>query len=143
LLNVDAFSSHSGKEGSNDSRLCVVKMFPHYTPTPDYVTVIEPRGLFDRSHAQELCQQIGTLVKRGERSVLLDLSSVEGIDSFGLGGLLSALKLMRRQGGQLYLCAPNDRVDLALQMSHMDRVFQTFQSRTDFLSSFGDRQALS
>jgi anti-sigma B factor antagonist len=56
------------------------------------------------------------------KSVVLDISRVDFIDSSGLGAILSVLKRMRR-GSDLVIAGATDPVASMFKLTRMDRVF--------------------
>ncbi len=63
------------------------------------VVVIRPRVTqLNAPVADEFKAQITTIVERGERCLILDLSDVEFIDSSALGAIVAILKLVSPSG---------------------------------------------
>jgi anti-sigma B factor antagonist len=72
-------------------------------------------------------QEIGA----GYPRVIVDLSSVEFIDSSGLGALVGCLKAARQAGGDLRIAGPNKQVTMVLQLSNLDRVLKSYSTAED------------
>lgn len=68
-----------------------------------------------------------------ERTVLLDLTEVEFLDSSGLGAVVAARKLLGK-GRQLALAGLQPAVEKVLRLTHMDRVFPIYRDADAFLS---------
>ncbi len=62
-------------------------------------------------------------VSDGLRHLVLDLSGVDFIDSFGLGVLIGALKRVRLLDGDLQLVVTEPRVRRVLELCDLDRIF--------------------
>jgi anti-anti-sigma factor len=88
------------------------------------LTIIKPAGVLDSVKANELRQQVSELLASGNNLVLLDLADVNFIDSYGLGTLIVALKMLRTAGGDLYLCSIAEPVRNLLRITQMDSLFE-------------------
>jgi anti-anti-sigma factor len=58
-------------------------------------------------HAGELDRKVRTLVRDGERRIVLDLSGVSAIDAGGIGGLMRAHRLIGAIDGVLRIAHAN------------------------------------
>lgn len=86
-------------------------------------TVITVSGDLDVAGAPELRQVIVSAVADGEVLIVLDLTGVEFIDSFGLGVVVGALKRTRQRGGDLSVVCPERRVRRVFELCDLDRIF--------------------
>jgi anti-sigma B factor antagonist len=77
------------------------------------------------------------LVEQGKLNIILNLNSVNFIDSAGLGELVRAHSSVRNRGGQLRLLNPSKNVHDLLRMTKLDRVFEIDQDEASALNSFG------
>jgi anti-sigma B factor antagonist len=73
---------------------------------------------------------------RGRRSLVIDLSAVEAMDSLGIGDLIGAYTLVSRQGGGLKLLRPSTKIKLLMEMTALDHLFEVFSEEGDALRSF-------
>jgi anti-sigma B factor antagonist len=80
-------------------------------------------GELDLFTASRLHDYLCTLFDEGVRSLTLDLSRLEFIDSTGLAELVLALKRHRQSGGDLVLRDPRPSTSKVLEISGLDRVF--------------------
>lgn len=94
--------------------------------------VVQPTGILTATTASQLTQDIKDCLDGKVKTVLLDLQSVDFIDSSGLGTLVSIHTKLRLAGSKLYLCAPNDQARNLFDISDMDRIFEIFPSREVF-----------
>jgi anti-sigma B factor antagonist len=76
---------------------------------------------------------VGDLVRQGRLVVLLDMTAVTDIDAHGLGALVSSLTTLERQGGQMALIAPSDRIRRLLTITRLDTVFAIYDSELEAL----------
>lgn len=86
-------------------------------------TVLTVAGELDVAGAPELRQHVMAAVRTGATRLVLDLTGVDFIDSFGLGVLVGALKRVRLLDGDLRLVVPEPRVRRVLEVCDLDRVF--------------------
>jgi anti-sigma B factor antagonist len=106
----------------NLSRIQVESNFlSQYMAAP--IKIIKPAGVLDGVKANELCHQVSELLASGNNLVMLDMTDVNFIDSYGLGALMIALKMLRTAGGDLYLCSIAEPVRNLLSVTRMDRLF--------------------
>lgn len=62
------------------------------------------------------------------RSIVLQVSGIDSIDSSGLGLLVRLLRRVETSGGRMALVAPSPRLAYALQTARMQTLFETFIS---------------
>lgn len=71
--------------------------------------------------------QLAEYMHQGNRSIVLDLGSVNFIDSSGLGALVSSLKSMG-QDGDLVVSGAHGSVASMFKLTRMDKVFRMYES---------------
>lgn len=86
-------------------------------------TVVEVRGEVDVYTAPRLRERLIEVVDGGARSVVVDLSRVDFLDSTGLGVLVGALKRLRLAGGELALVCDREKLLKVFRITGLDRVF--------------------
>jgi anti-sigma B factor antagonist len=91
-------------------------------------TVLTVAGELDVAGAPELRQHVMTSVRKGGHRLVIDLTGVDFIDSFGLGVLVGALKRVRLLDGDLLLVVPEPRVRRVFEICDLDRVFTLFHT---------------
>jgi anti-sigma B factor antagonist len=90
--------------------------------TEEDVTVIGLIGDLDFHTARRLREKLLELHAAGANNVVLDMSSLEFIDSSGLSVLVAGLKRLRNSGGNLTLRAVPDQTRRVLEVSGLSRV---------------------
>ena len=91
-------------------------------------TVVKlPGTRLDASVADGFKDSIRELIHAGECQVIVDFSSIEFMDSSGLGALVGAMKLMGT-GGTIEIATPNDAVMKVLRLTRMNKVFTILDS---------------
>lgn len=90
--------------------------------------VLQPIGRMDIESSTTMRQAILDMVEQNIRTVVIDLSQVEFMDSSGLSALVSGMKALRRIDGKLNLCNANAQIRTALRLTMLDRVLPEFDS---------------
>lgn len=62
------------------------------------------------------------LLNTRPKLLVIDLSSVEFMDSSGLGLIMGRFTLMKKLGGETFIKNPNERVKKILTLSGMERI---------------------
>lgn len=74
------------------------------------------------------------LLENGHSHVVLNLNRVAMLDSFGIAVLISLLKLCRERKGNLTLYGLNDQVTRLIELTHMDRVLDIWETEGQAVS---------
>lgn len=85
-------------------------------------TVISAAGEVDVVSAPSLRAAIVNAVTGGRTDLVLDLSGVVFIDSFGLGVLVGAVKRVQTHEGQLRVVITEQRVRAVVELTGLDRI---------------------
>ena len=72
--------------------------------------------------APDLRQAVVKAVAEGCRRLILDISELDFIDSFGIGAVVAALKRLRQRGGELALVCPSSRIRRVFEICDLDRI---------------------
>ena len=92
-------------------------------------------GRFDARNAQTVKETFKQLIDEGTTCLIIDLAQVPFIDSAGLTALVSALKLARRNGGNVLLVGIQPQARTVLSLTMLDQVFTIHPSIEAALSS--------
>jgi anti-sigma B factor antagonist len=68
--------------------------------------------------------------------LLLDLSQVEYVDSAGLGGIVSTLKQLRADGGDIKVCGLQKSVRALFELVRMHKLLDVCNTREEGIKSF-------
>jgi anti-sigma B factor antagonist len=85
--------------------------------------------------SQRFKEKVRGDITEGSRNIVVDLGKVEFIDSSGLGALISALKVLRANNGDLKLANIPDQVHSVLKITRLLRVFDHFSTAEDAVRS--------
>jgi anti-anti-sigma factor len=87
------------------------------TAADEHSYKVTARGELDIETAGALSDQLGALVERGARLVILDASEVEFVDSSGLRTIVSAANDLQAAGGQLFIEGMSPAMARLLELS--------------------------
>jgi anti-sigma B factor antagonist len=88
----------------------------------DGVMVLDIAGELSR-RASSLSNPLRGLLADGRSDLILNLSALSYIDSFGLGQLITVWTSISKRGGQLILLQPSLQVRKKLEITKLDTVF--------------------
>lgn len=100
----------------------------------DQASLIGLEGEVDVYTAPQLKQQIIALLDGGVKHVIVDLTSVEYLDSTALGVLIGGLKRLRERSGTLDLICPNPRIKRIFEITGLDKIFDIFATEADAMA---------
>ncbi len=96
---------------------------------------------FQSKSGEELVNKVGILLsakaaldEKGQILVLLDLKSVDMLNSDGLRCILCAATTLRKHGGDLYLCGVKPSVRIIFEITGLDRAIAIFDSVQSWFS---------
>ncbi len=89
----------------------------------------------DSDCAKETFGEVETSVAATD-SVIFDLSSVEFVDSSGLGVLVSLLRESRTAGGEVKICGLTRPVRAMFELVRMHKVFDIYNDRNEAVNAF-------
>jgi anti-sigma B factor antagonist len=95
------------------------------TDAGDGVAVAALTGRLNMASAGRLREAVNSAVAAGRTRIAVDLTSVEFMDSSGLGALVNGLKVARQAGGDLRIASPSEQVRLVLQLTNMEKFLTT------------------
>ncbi len=106
------------------------------------VTIVDLRGRIDFGDgSKRLRETLGDLVTRGTKNVLLNMKEVDFVDSSGIGEMVRGHVQLAKIGGQLKLVNLSKHVNMLLQVTSLDKVFEIFDNELDGIKSFASGSA--
>ncbi len=90
--------------------------------------VVAVSGEVDVATVPRLREQLHSLVAQGDNRIVVDLDSVDFLDSTGLGVLVGALKRVRATGGELQLICTQPRICKVFEVTGLTKVFSIHDS---------------
>jgi anti-sigma B factor antagonist len=102
-------------------------MPPYSTREVDGVTIVDLTGDITLGEGSAVLRDlIRDLLAAGHKRIVLNLRSVNFIDSTGIGELMSALVTTRKENGELKLLNPTSRTRELLETTKLDTVFEVY-----------------
>lgn len=101
----------------------------------DGISVVVP-GVqrLDASQAEGLRSLLNQAMAAGNYTLVLDLDSVNLVDSTILGVVVGAFRNLP-EGGRLVLCAVSENVASLLHLTHLDRILSVYSSRDEAVAA--------
>jgi anti-sigma B factor antagonist len=99
--------------------------------------VVAVRGEIHVSTAPELSALLADALTRGVKSLVLDLSEVEFIDSTGLSVLLNVLRRITQRGGTLVIVCTNPTVLRLFEITRLESTFEIVATREEAMARIG------
>ncbi len=103
----------------------------------DRITILDLSGdITISAGGRQLGGKIGDIAGEGRTKILLNLASVNYVDSCGLGNLIAAYNTVRREGGLLKLLHLTKRVREVMVITKLVTVFDVFEDERAALASY-------
>jgi anti-sigma B factor antagonist len=102
---------------------------------PPGFTVIEVGGEIDVYTAPKLKERLVSLVESGSYQLIVDMESVEFLDSTGLGVLVGGLKRVRAHEGWIDLVCTQSRILRIFRITGLHRVFSIYNTVAEALAA--------
>lgn len=99
------------------------------------VLLAQAAGEVDLRHAEAFQQSLLSLVERGPKVLVVDLTEVPFMDSSGLASLIKCLLRSGQRGVSLRLCGLNPRVSSVMEISRLDKAFSIFPGRQEAIGA--------
>ncbi len=100
------------------------------------VAIVEAQGRIDSNTAHELGDALTQVIDNGYSQVVLDIAGVDYMSSAGLRELVSALKKVRNDNGDMRITRVTERVYEVLELSGLHTIFQLFETQAEAVNSF-------
>ncbi|MGH8016180.1 MAG: STAS domain-containing protein, partial [Candidatus Zixiibacteriota bacterium] len=101
------------------------------------VSEVRVDGIVDTNTAGELEETIESLLARQRYRIILDLAGVEYISSAGWGAIISRIRDIRGNKGDILLSGMVANVREVFELLEFDNVLKNFKSLDDARSEFG------
>ena len=100
------------------------------------IGVLKVTGRLDASAVKKLKENVNSMITSKITCLVLDMSGVNFIDSSGLGSLVSCLRMVNSENGDIRLAALQDQIRSLIELTRLHRVFQIFEDRNTAVNSF-------
>jgi anti-sigma B factor antagonist len=109
----------------NDSSL------PIEVETRGGTTILSPRGDVDMSRAPSFREHVRVAQSGRPSRLVIDMASVEYMDSSGLATLVEAMRNTKAAGTELVLCGLNPRVMAIFEIARLHQFFRIVPTVAD------------
>jgi anti-anti-sigma factor len=93
--------------------------------------VVQPSGHISADNAESLRKQLSAAVSAIDCShLVVDMTSVQSLDSAGLMVFVSTLTQAQQIGKQLTLCGVSPSVRIVFELTQLDRVFEILDEQS-------------
>lgn len=96
-------------------------------------TVLSPLGDIDLGGAPDFRVSLRAGIEAASGPVVVDLASVQYMDSSGVATLVDAMRLAKQRDVPLTLCGLAPRVRSIFEIARLDRIFAIVETRDDAL----------
>ncbi len=93
-------------------------------------------NLMGGPEAVSVNETVNRYLDEGHLKVVINLKSVERVNSSGLGILIKALTNFKSNGGELKLANVNSNVMKLLKITKLNNIFETYDSINSAVNSF-------
>ena len=100
------------------------------------VDLLEISGRVDSNTAPQLSEALNKQIEKGTTNFVVDLQKTSYMSSAGLRELVSVLKQVKKDGGDLRLCTPSERVSDVLELAGLNSIFEIYDDQVVAVGSF-------
>jgi anti-sigma B factor antagonist len=101
----------------------------------DVTIVVLPGEQLDASNAKDFKRDIAAVLEPCGKFVF-DLGGLQFIDSSGLGAILSCLRRLNADGGDLKLCGMSKPVRALFELVRMHKIFDIYGTKEEAIKAF-------
>ena len=109
----------------------------------DGVALVELTGRLTSFEGKAFRDMISSLVKNGQTNIVLNLSSLDYLDSSGIGELVRNYMTVVKKGGAIKVVGLAPKVEEILKVTQLYQVFPEFPDEASALESFPSAQRSS
>lgn len=104
------------------------------------VLILSADGGINAQTAQQFVDDLAKIIDSGVRKIIVDLSHVDYLSSYGLSVLLRVHAKLKRHGGDVKLAHLKGIVAELLQITHLDSLFEIYPDVDRARLAFRPRQ---
>ena len=100
--------------------------------------ILELAGRFDAYVVGPVNESLDQAAAKPPAHVVVNLASVNFVDSTALAALVRSMKRCRQQGGDLHLCGLQQPVRIIFELTRLDRAIEIFPDEEQAVKAFGN-----
>jgi anti-anti-sigma factor len=97
------------------------------------VEVFHPERILSASNANKLMDWVRDCLATGHKTLLIDFQYASFLDNTGLGVLANVCWIVKEYGGEIALASVKGQIQMLLETSRMEHLFQIYPSQEEFL----------
>lgn len=97
--------------------------------------LIALKGFIDSTNASQFADAIDTCTQKQCVRLVVDFSAIEYVSSAGWGVLISKIRDIREQGGDILLAGMIEGIQSIYKLMELDQIFKAFDSADDALAT--------
>ena len=102
-------------------------------------TILEIEGkIVGAPDVATINQAFTDMLDNGTLKIIVNLEKLEMISSSGLGSLIANMTTLKKKNGSLKFANVSDKILHVLKITHLDKVFEIYDTVDDALISFSD-----
>lgn len=99
------------------------------------VIITLEKQVFGGPQAVTFTSAVQEYVSNGTKAVIVDCSEVELMNSSGLGMIVSAFSLLKKNGGVCFIAGVSDKIADLLRITRLDNVLTVFSTVDEALAA--------
>src|SRR3972149_3395387 len=103
-------------------------------PEREDIVEVAPKGDLDMASVSQM--KLQDYINAGRIKLVLDLESIEYIDSAGLGEIVRAMKRAREAGGDRRLCGVHGQVGKIIEITGLNKAISVYPTREEAVASW-------
>lgn len=107
----------------------------HIQKVRDIIVIELEQTNLDAGNYKDFKATVNDLIN-GEFKVLIDMNSLQFIDSAGLGAVLSILRKVHEDGGDIKISRVSKAVKVLFDLVRLGKLMEIYDSKEDALASF-------
>lgn len=100
-------------------------------------TVIRCEGSLDANTVSDFKKETLQLLNSGSVKIIIDGSKLDFVDSMGLGSLISLLRKVKQQDGDVMIANLTDDVKTIFEITRLHKLFRVFDNIEEACREFG------
>lgn len=96
---------------------------------------LQPQTRLDSQGGLILKEKLPDIPLEPDKIWVMNMASVDFMDSSGLGAVVTAVKFSRTKGCRLVMCRPSATARLIFEITQLDRVFEIIENIEEIFSS--------
>lgn len=102
----------------------------------DTIYKVDLKGALDSENNREFESTMSDLLKKGVKKIIIDFNDLLVVDSMGIGTLISIIKKLKKENGELIITRCKDQVMTLLKPINIENLIKIFRNLEDGINYF-------